>query len=127
MVIRSNIYDIGNTLSKYPRSTEKVSKWFEHHIYETMLLLAREARNEAAFKEQFNREEAYAGALPHFTYNARDLYEFFDENKIYIEGYEEKGRFGVLVNGDELVNYPNRWAMETAAFDRAFEILEGKF
>lgn len=62
------------------------------------------------------------------TSSPRFLFDFFDENKIFINTPHEGGYFKYTIYNHKLeeTNYSFRAEAEIAAFDKAFDILEGK-
>lgn len=132
MLNLKNVYDIGKMLATYPRSAERLKEWY-YKVWETnQLALFTEAKgvdiNDIRAQLAENREAVIDGIVVFFTYNARDLYEFFDDNGVHIEPYEINGRYCAQVTTDdednETMEYPSRFEAERASFDLAFYKLE---
>jgi hypothetical protein len=69
-----------------------------------------------------------------FTNSIRDLYDFFDENKIHINiesyfggwNYYIEDKEYQIIGDDGYYDYKTRTEAEEKAFEKAFEILEGR-
>lgn len=129
MLNLKNVYDIGKMLAEYPRSAERLKEWY-YKVWETnQLALFTEAKgvdiNDIKAKLADSREAVIDGMVVFFTYNARDLYEFFDENSLPIEIFEIKEKYSSqLLSWEDENQYSSRWEAEKAAFNRAFYSLE---
>lgn len=125
-----NQYDVGSTLSNYPKAKETLKNWVREQLAEVQAFMYKEAKldpKEAKIPEIAD-EQLESTIAGYFTYNARGLYEFFDSQGILIEIFQankEASKFGYQVDNQVATEtYNSRFDAEKAAFDASFDLLE---
>ena len=117
-------------ISKYPEAFFKLTCWLNEIEDPT-----EDDRDLFLNYEWFY--DNYLIAYDDFPWNLRNLYDFFDENEIYVEiSVNDYIRTDGIVFKYEPILYDTDWVFlgeyltrteaEEAAFERAFEILENK-
>jgi hypothetical protein len=113
-------------LEKNPLSTEVVRKWFTDKMFESV-------QKDDAVPEDFkkfilNERVSNESLIIFIESNPRNLFDVFDDNKIFIEIllYPD-GEFTCKIgNEGTTISWKNRKEAEESAIEVAFSILENK-
>lgn len=114
-------------LDNYPKAGELITNWYVKRFLDSM--------NDEGLPEDFKKFAMEAGLPkekigPLIDTGPRALFDFFDENEVYIEtNVNSVGEvfFSYSVNGVSGKNaYPKRKDAETAAIEESFKLLEEK-
>lgn len=118
-------------LEKYPKAAEVIIK----HYSDEFIKATESADIPEEFKEFAKQQQIDSQYVADFIdNNHRGTFDVFDANGVYIEiliGYKPKPLFNYIINGDiegnvEAILYDTRKEAETAAVEKAFEILNDK-
>lgn len=125
------IYDIiTEAKEKYPKAYKRATQFSMNYLKVFEKEFIKEGEDDESESEVLPDSMADAVTYSTFAVNHRALYDFFDENEVYV--LINKGKDGWLYNivsegGGAGSSYsPSRIIAEDLAFKTAFQVLENK-
>lgn len=101
----------------YPKAYKELEAWISKHFDDPAI--------PEQIKSQFTTDNLVVSAL---SYGYRILYEFFDENEVYVHVGKGHRKFGYGIGHAEKsffeTEFTTRQEVELIAFEKAFEALE---
>jgi len=115
-------------IKEFPKSEALLQEFFKKNLLAFQKNIMKDAPMEGMSVPEITGEMSKAYMESMLLTNTRLLFDFFDENKVYIQVlyYGEKGFLPLVVgmNNDMEHTFPDRMEAEHFAFKTAFEILE---
>jgi hypothetical protein len=128
------IYDVVTEAKEnYPKAYKKAVEFTVKYLKVFQNEFLREEEdNEEDIAEMIPESMAAGAAYGAFAVNQRLLYDFFDENGVYVLPLKVTGGWSYNImstphgGGFEFSPLPSRVAAEDSAFRKAFQVLEDK-
>lgn len=131
MLNLQSTYDISAMIKKYPRATARLGEWYYRQWENSQKAIGLSAGvpvEDTIKALEGAREQILDSLSMFFTYNARDLYDFFDAEGIPL-GLIGGGKIPFMIfvgEKDYDLTFTERFEAEKKAFTIAFELLEAK-